>query len=162
MAVVSPLSLSAFHPDLIRAVKGDAERDADLVGAFLAVTGLAPSGRRPQGAPLAVPADCLLGLGAALRLSLWEQLGIRVHLDHGLPPARQALIDVLRTATGQAEAEAFERIRSLASRVMVLSVEHLAWNGRVELGADVVLGEADQEALLEALADYLWWVHRGA
>jgi hypothetical protein len=161
MAVVPPLSLSAFHPDLIRAVKGDAERDADLVGAFLAVTGLAPSGRRPQGAPLAVPADCLLGLGAALRLSLWEQLGIRVHLDHGLPPARQALLDVLRTATGQAQAEAAERARSLTGRVLALSAAHLAWSGRIELGADVVLGAADQEALLEALADYLW-VHRGA
>ena len=161
MAVVSPLSLSAFHPDLIRAVKGDAERDADLVGAFLAVTGLAPSGRRTRGAPLAVPGLCLLRLGAALRLSLWEQLGIRVHLDHGLPPARQALIDVLHTATGQAEAEAAERSRSLASRVLNLSVERLAWNGRAQLGADVVLGAADQEQLLEALADYLW-AHRSA
>ena len=156
MAVASPLSLSAFHPDLIRAVKGDAERDADLVGAFLAVTGLAPSGRRPQGAPLALPGDCLLRLGAALRLSLWEQLGIRVHLDHGLPPARQALIDVLRTATGQAEAEAAERARSLAGRVLALSVAHFGWAGRIELGADVVLGAADQEQLLEELAAYLW------
>jgi hypothetical protein len=160
MAAVSPLSLAAFHPDLIRAVKEDAERDADLVGAFLDVTGLAPSGRRPQGAPRALPGDCV-GLGAALRLSLWEQLGVRLHLDQGLPPARQALIDVLHTATGQAEAEAAERARSLASRVLALSVEHFAWNGRVELGADIVLGAADQEALLEALADYLW-VHRGA
>jgi hypothetical protein len=161
MAAVFSPSPSAFHPDLIRAIKEDAERDADLVGAFLDVTGLAPSGRRPQGAPLAVPGDCLLRLGAALRLSLWEQLGIRLHLDHGLPPARQALIDVLRTATGQAQAEAAERARSLAGRVLALSVEHLAWNGRVELGADVVLGAADQEQLLEALADYLW-THRGA
>jgi hypothetical protein len=159
MAVVSPLSLAAFHPDLIRAVKGDAERDADLVGAFLAVTGLAPSGRRPQGAPLAVPGDCLLRLGAALRLSLWEQLGIRVHLDHGLPPARQALLDVLRTATGQAEAAAAERARSLASRVMVLSVLHFAWVGRVELGAELTLGPVDEDALLEGLADFLW-AHR--
>jgi hypothetical protein len=161
MAVVSPPSLSAFHPDLIRAVVQDAERDADLVVAFFDVTGLAPSGRRRQDAPLALPGDCLLGLGAALRLSLWEQQGIRVHLDHGLPPARQALIDVLHTATGQAEAEAAERARSLASRVVALSVERLAWNGRVELDVDVVLGEADQEALLEALADFLW-THRPA
>jgi hypothetical protein len=159
MAVISPPSLSAFHPDLIRAVKGDAERDADLVGAFLDVAGLAPSGRRPQGAPLALPGDCLLRLAAALRLSLWEQLGIRVHLDHGLPPARQALLDVLRTATGQAEAEAAERARSLASRVMVLSVEHFAWVARVELGAELTLGPADEDALLEGLADFLW-AHR--
>jgi hypothetical protein len=161
MAVISPLSLSAFHPDLIRAVVQDAERDADLVGAFLDETGLAPSGRRPQDAPLALPAEFLLGLGAALRLSLWEQQGVRVHLDHGLPPARQALIDVLHTATGQAEAEAAERARSLAGRVLALAAEHLAWNGRVELGADVVLGAADQGLLLEALADYLW-AHRSA
>jgi hypothetical protein len=156
MAVTSPLPLSDFHPDLIRAVAQDAARDAELVGTFLGEIGLAPAGQASQDPPLRLPADFLLGLGAALRLLFWEQQGIHVHLDHRFPPARQALLDVLRTATGHAEPEALERVRSLAYRVMVLSIEHLAWNGRVELDADVVLGEADQEALLEALADYLW------
>ena len=161
MAVTSPLPLSDFHPDLLRALAQGAARQAEWVGSFLEEIGLAPVGRGPQDRPPRLPAEFLLSLGAVMQLLLWEQLGIHVHLDHGLPPARQALLDVLRTATGQAEAEAAERARSLASRVMVLSVEHLAWNGRVELGADVVLGEADQEALLEVLADYLW-VHRSA
>jgi hypothetical protein len=161
MAVTSPLPLSDFHPDLLRALALGAARQAEWVGSFLEEIGLAPVGRGPQDRPPRLPADFLLSLGAALQLLLWEQLGIPVHLDHGLPPARQALLDVFRTAAGQAEPEAFECIRSLASRVLVLSVEHFGWNAHVELGAEVVLGEADQEALLEALADYLW-AQRGA
>jgi hypothetical protein len=132
-----------------------------LVSTFLDAVGLAPAGQGAQDRPLRLPEDFLLGLGAALRLLLWEQQGIHVHLDQGFPPARQALLDVFRTATGQAEPETVACVRSLAARVMVLSIEHLAWNGRVELDADIVLGEADQEMLLEALADYLW-AHRGA
>src|SRR4051794_29218512 len=96
-----PPSLAAFPPDLIQAVAGDAARDADRVGSFLVAVGLAP--------PLRLPADFLLGLGAALRMLMWEHRGIHLHRDAGLPPARQALREVFRAATGQAEAEALER-----------------------------------------------------
>ena len=47
----------------------------------------------------------------------------------------------------------------LCIRVMRLSVERFAWTAPAELGTDVSLAEADEEALLEAFADFLW-AHR--
>jgi hypothetical protein len=144
-------ALSSVPPHLIQAVIRDAEHTADRVGAFLTTLGLQP--------PVRLPADFLLGLGAALRLLEWEQTGISLHLEVGLPPARQAMYDVVRVVTSPAEPATAERARSLAGRVMDLSVERFAWAGQVELNADVTLGEAEEELLLDALADFLW-AHR--
>jgi hypothetical protein len=134
--------------DLLQAVARDAECDADWVGVFLTTGGLKP--------PLRVPMELLLGLGAALRLFRWELSGITIHLAAGLPPARQALHEVVRAATGQAEPGLVERLKTLYSRVLSVFVERFAWNGRVELGADLTLDPADEEALLNGLADFLW------
>jgi len=149
MAVAFSPPAHAFPPELVRAVAQDAARDADHVGGFLSALGLNP--------PRRLPADFLLGVGAALRLLRWEH---RVHLDAGLPPARQALHEVFRTATGQAQPDEAHRAQSLAGRVTALFVEHFAWVGRVELDADIVLGQADPEDLLEVLADFLWACRR--
>jgi hypothetical protein len=46
--------------------------------------------------------------------------------------------------------------RELALRVFSVWVEHFAWHGREQLGADLVLGEAEEDALADALADLLW------
>jgi hypothetical protein len=145
-----PLSaqIPDLPPDLVYAVALNADCDADWVGVYLAAAGLKP--------PLRLPTDFLLGLGAALRLYQWEQSGIHLHLAAGLPPAREALHEVLRAATGQAEPEAVERLKTLSSRVLSLFVERFAWNGRVELGADLTLDPPDEDALLDGLADFLW------
>jgi hypothetical protein len=39
---------------------------------------------------------------------------------------------------------------------MALFVERFCWNGRNELDADIILDKADEEAALDALADFLW------
>ncbi len=135
-------------PDLVRAVADEAERDADRVGLLLTTLGLQPSIR--------LSFEFLLALGAALRLCHWEQNGIDLHLRAGLPPARQVLDEVFRTAIGNAAPEAAERTRNVASRVAAFFVERFAWNGRAELGADLTLGPADEDALLDGLADFLW------
>src|SRR3954447_18062715 len=80
-ATPCPLPLSDFPPDLIQAVARDAARDADRGGASRAAVGLPPAGRPPRDPPLGLPADLLLGLGAALRLLLWERQGIRAHRE---------------------------------------------------------------------------------
>jgi hypothetical protein len=38
----------------------------------------------------------------------------------------------------------------------MLSVDRLAWSARGELNIEVALGEADEEAILAGLADFLW------
>jgi hypothetical protein len=141
-------------PDaLVAAVAEDAARDADRVGLFLQARGLAGSPQRPA----RLPAAFLLELAAALRLLAWEQAGLRAHLDAaGLPPAAQALRDLFLAATGRLPGPPASPAGTLAYRVTALFAERFAWDARGELGAEVALGEADEDALLEALADFLW------
>jgi hypothetical protein len=140
-------------PDaLVAAVAEDAGRDADRVGRFLQALGLAGSPRRPA----RLPAAFLLELAAALRLLAWEQAGLRAHLDAGLPPAAQALRELFLAATGRLPGPPASPAGTLAYRVTALFAERFAWDAQGELGAEVALGEADEDALLEALADFLW------
>lgn len=145
-----------FPTDLVRAVAAEAERDADAVGIFLNALGLHATPDRP----IHLPAAFLLDLGAALRLLAWEQEGLHPQEVAGLPPARQALADVfLALKHPPTQVESAVAAGSLAYRVCQAFVDHFAWSGRDELDADVTLGEADEDAVLEALADFLW-AHR--
>ena len=137
--------------DLITVVAEEAARDADRVDLFLRSFG--PEGSTNPPSPL--PAAFLLELAAALRLLVWEDCGLSTHLDAGLPPSRQALREVLLTPAAP-EVTPGPLNESLAYRVMVLFAERFAWAGREELDVDVAMGEADEDALLDALADFLW------
>jgi len=138
-------------PELVTAIVEDAARDADHVGLFLRTIGLEGS---PH-CPIHLPAAFLLDLGAALRLLEWERRGLQVHLEVGLPSAKQALRDVFQ-AFAAPSGPAVAPARSLTYRVMILFVERFAWNARVELDADITLDEPEEDQLLEALADFLW------
>ena len=94
-------------------------------------------------------------MGAALRLLEWECCGLSAHTDAGLPPSGQALREAFRHlhTPGVGPAHVGD---TLAYRVIVLFAERFAWAGREELEADVAMGEADEDALLEDLADFLW------
>lgn len=141
----------AIPPDLVTAVEEDAARDAGRVALFLRTLGLKVSPARP----IALPDAFLIELGAALRLLEWERRGLSAHLDAGLPPSGRAIRDAFRhlAAPGIALGPLSD---TLTYRVMVLFAERFAWAGREELDAEVALGAADEEALLEDLADFLW------
>jgi hypothetical protein len=95
-----------------------------------------------------------------LRLLVWEEAGLHAHRDAGLPSAQEALREVARWVVTPEPLAAKERAANeLACRVLAVAVERLAWNGRPLLGADLQLGEADEEVLVEALAGFLW-AHR--
>jgi hypothetical protein len=136
-----------FPSEMVNAIKADALRDADRVGQYLRSLGL--SGSRDK--PLWLPERFLYFLGAALRLLDWETKGFFHHAEAGLPKASEA-IDAAIQSLEDPNADPTE----LCVRVMRLSVERFAWNGPAELGVDVSLGEAEEDLLLEALADYLW------
>jgi hypothetical protein len=101
-----------------------------------------------------MPAGFLLHLAAALRLLSSEAQGFFPHREAGLPEARQAIRDAFLALTDP-DADPTE----LCVAVLRLSVERFAWSGPPDLGADVALDEAPEDALLEALADFLW-AHR--
>jgi hypothetical protein len=155
-----PISLADLPSDLVRAVAEDAALDADRVGCFLdellGRCGAAAEGRPP----LRLPPDFLLELAAGLRLLAWEAGGLRCHREAGLPPAQQALRDAFRWLKPAAAApETGDGPERLMPRVLALFIERLAWNGRVEWGADIALGEAEEDVLAEVVANFLW-AHR--
>ena len=151
MATPMQPHLLEFPTELVTAVVGEASRDAERVDVFLKRLGLENCANRT----VQLPAHFFLDLGAALRLLDWEERGIGVHLDVGLPPARQAVREVLLSLTAMPDSPSTPA-DSLAYRVMIVFIEHFAWSGCAELGADVTLGETHEEAFLELLADFLW------
>ena len=158
MVTTTQSHIPELPAELVSAVTGEAYRDADRVNVFLKALGLVPR----AGRQLQLPATFLLDLGAALRLMCWEQCGVCIHLHAGLPSARQALLEVLRSLTTEPDSSGTST-SALPYKVMLLFVERFAWNGWPKLGADVTLelAHADEESLLEALADFLW-EHRSA
>jgi hypothetical protein len=139
--------IPGISADTIEAVASQAESDADLVLAFLNEIGIHPT----PDCPVGLPPGFLLDLGAALRLLEWERVGVRSHLQDGLPPARRALTEAFRF-----HQERPDRGPSLSQRVMVLFVERFAWHGRRDWNAAIVLDSLDDDAALDAVAEFLF------
>jgi len=151
---LSSASLLHAPPELVAAATRDAERDADALISFLGDLGFRRPG--PDEPPVRLPAGLLLGLGAAMRLLIWESNGVHVHREAGIPSAYEVLCDVFRRAAEPVQDGPDPVIASLCVRVFNLAVRHFAWEGQPILGADVLLGEADEDALIDSLAQLCW------
>jgi hypothetical protein len=135
----------------------EADLMADLVIRFLEAVGLAPPLARRMKQPAEFPREFLLELGFILRIHTWERSGIRHLVGPDLPRARQAL-EQLFVRHGiipgpPGDPSAGDR---LSLQVMRIALGRLAPAGREELDADIVVVEADDTRLLEALADFAW------
>jgi hypothetical protein len=130
----------------------EAEADAWNVCQFLNALGFAPAPDRPD----RFSAEFMLDLAAALRLHFWERAGLEPRRIANLPLAQDAMAEVFQSAVNPQRESGIGPPGSLAQRVLAAYIDHFVWEARVELKADVVLGEADEEAMLEALADFLW------
>jgi hypothetical protein len=89
-ADMTPTSISHsvdYPSELADAVARQAESDADAVIEFLQSVGLFP------GTP--IPRSFLLALGAVLRLKKWEDQGIFIHFEAGLPDSTKLWLDLL-------------------------------------------------------------------
>ena len=133
---------------------------AALVGQFLEASGLIPSREARGRKPVAVPAGFLFELAGVLRLAYWEKLGLKDHLPSQLPSAAEALDDLLGRWSGNMP-HPVRASAPILDQVLHTWFARFAWSGLEELEADVVLDDADEEELLEALADFLW-THRHA
>jgi hypothetical protein len=152
----SSLIPSEVPPELVHSLTADASEDADNVGLFLGYLGLAPSDPNGPDPPICFPAWFLVELAAALRIWLWEASGLRIHLDAGLAPARESLLSVFCRAKEVANGHASSNATPLMNNVIELSINRLAWSARRDLGAEVVLGEADEDTIVETLANLIW------
>ena len=146
--VHSTPTLANLPSEMIAAVQVDAERQAEAVAEFVGTLGenlLPPSRRTPH---------FLLQFAAALRLRRWEAEGFFFHREVGLPEADQAVREALASPNaGAADPTEF------CLAVLRLTLERFAWSGPRKLGVDVAVKEANEDALLEALAEFLW-THR--
>jgi hypothetical protein len=149
-------TLRHLPPDMVRSVQAYALDDADLVGTFLRdVCGLPATPDHP----VRLPADFLTELAAALRLFTWESAGFDLGQVAAVPEPRTALLDLFRRAMATDDGSPANWSRDeLSARVIAAYAERFAWPARSELGAEVVLGPADQENVLEAVADFLWQI----
>jgi len=140
-------SQADFPAEMVAKVRADAAHDADLVGLFLQVLGV----RAVPDKPVRLPARFLRHLRIGLRLFFWELQGFFFHREVGLGKARDVIRDAFLSLD---DADADPTV--LSRTVLRLSVERFAWNGPGELGAEVALDDALEDAALDALAAYLW------
>src|SRR5262245_29045556 len=121
-----PHPLDQFPTDLLQAVAQHATADAERVVRFLDALGLRAT--RPEtDVPSALPTFFLIGLGATLRLLVWEEAGLHAHRDAGLPSAQEALREVAQwVITPQPRAAKERAANELTCRVLAVLVERLA------------------------------------
>jgi hypothetical protein len=155
MASFEPPKMVDYPPELLQAVVHEASTDAWRLAMFLQQLGLLPSSGANQRTSLCLPRSLLLGLGAALRLFSWECSGARIHLPETLPSAQLAIYNLISIAVkqpGQLESLALGLVRD----VLRANLELMAWHGQEVLGSHIILGDADEDPLVDPLADFLW------
>jgi hypothetical protein len=152
VTTLSPDICRQYPAEQVRFAADGAAEEAEWVGAFLAVAGLAP----PPGETRGFPPGVLLDLGGMVRLRAWEVAGLDMHRRAGLPTAREALEHIVGVLTAAAANPAeLTRAGRLGRAVFGLRMSRFAWAGPTELRADVVLDDPDEDVLLEALVDLL-------
>jgi hypothetical protein len=156
MALSSSSSSTGLPTELLNPAEDEAARDADLVGKFLAALGFNTNGDRIHRPQLRLPEWFLLELGATLRLVIWEHSGIQLHREAGLPTAQELLRGIfLRLMSPPGRAGTMQDT-PLTARVARFFVDNFAWSGRRDLNADVLLGDADEDGLVDMLASLIW------
>jgi hypothetical protein len=145
--------------ELAECLVHDAEYMARLTIRFIDLTGIFPPGQ-PGERPVALPAEFLLELAAVLRIAIWERDHLRDRIAADLPRAQDAYLELLERAAHRPDSFSSAMVSPpLHRRVIDATLRHLAWNGRRDLGADVLLGrpdEGDDDIALEAMAEFLW------
>jgi hypothetical protein len=160
--VPTPPSQGHASPSVSQVVEcfvREAEYMARLTIRFIDHTGIFPADQRRE-RPVALPAEFLLELAAVLRIAIWERNGLRVRIAADLPLAEDSYFELVERAAHRPESFSSEIVSPpLHRRVMQAVLSQLAWNGRRDLDADVLLGRpdaADDDNALEAMAEFLW------
>lgn len=151
MAKPSNASPSESDIEFVAAIILDANRDARRVSLFLNALGLSGTPQKP----LALPPNFLLHLGAALHLWEWECQGFFYHADDGLPDARTAIDEAIQSVTDADLKPQYDAVE-LSKAVMLLSLRQFAWSGRADLDATIALDGLNEDACLQAIAEFLY------
>jgi len=154
--MVNREALNRLPDDLVDAAVRYGVSSADRVHRFLGAFGV----KADPSHPVPLPAKFAIELAAALQMLEWERAGISIHRDAGLPPATTALRDVFRHHLPD-PAAGLDATPDLDRRVSRLYYDRIAWHGRRELGAEVVIDLPDGGDFVARVARYLWDNRRG-
>ena len=128
---------------------GLAERHAEATGEYLRAIGFRGN----------LPGSFLAELAAVLQLRQWETRGILNPPDFDLPSWREAADDLFARAAERPEEFLRPTMPSLLRHVLKVWVEHFAWEAPDLLQAELMLGDLDEDGVVDALAE-LFWAHR--
>lgn len=109
--------------------------------------------------PLPLPLEFLLELSAVIRIATWQRAGFTDQMDAGFPPWEELLEQLLARLFTNPTSFSWDSgacPAPLWNRVAGLWFQHCSWTAMSTLGSDVVVHPADEEKLLDALADVLW------
>jgi hypothetical protein len=155
MALFSIREGSLEIPDyVVAAVTCHAERMADRVAEFLQFVGISQVDKG-DGRSCGLSADTLLDLGALLLLATWDRSGVNRFLPADTPSFDDAS-RAFQQRLDDAAVGKFEKNDHLHQEVFKAWLTSVAWEGPVELQADFAVGEIDEDALVDAIAELIW------
>ena len=142
----------------VEAAARRAEQMAERTGEFLRALGLAPS--KPSGSPFSLPGEFLLELAAILQRADWQASGMSDSLDEELSPAfddlRQLLVRLFQRPESFQGGDNCAQNARLSQQTLRLWLERFAWTSPELLECDMLLGDLNDDDLVDRLAEVLW------
>jgi hypothetical protein len=103
-----------------------------------------------------LPIQFFVEIAAVLQIRAWEETGLHGSLSPRLPSYAEAAADLHRRARTAPEDFIGADGLQLSPIVIIASVQQFAWAASNLLQADFVLGQIEEDALVDALATLLW------
>jgi hypothetical protein len=131
-----------LNEEVKAAMASHAESDALAVAAFLSKIYPKCEG------PLKLPAAFLMGLGQALRLLRWEQQGIFLHREYGLPGAEEAIKNIVMACANMPHKERDEFVCRFCNQVWFIIANHFAVEAPALGMGTCCVQQSDDESIL--------------
>lgn len=142
-------------PNATDAARRAAESMADIVGRNLCST-MVEHPDLADRLKTGLSPGFLLELGAIAQIGVWDRLGLTPSLDPSLPsPGEAAQSAVDRTLAAPCRRLSVQDT-VLIRRITSLLLNRFCWDAKVEANADLVIGESDEDAMVEAIAMICW------
>jgi hypothetical protein len=152
MALMSETTEGLLHISdfQIQAIVRHARYKAQLTAFVLNTMGLLPT------KPYCVPGMYLLELAAVLELGMWERQGLRQFLDTDLPTFDEAAAELARRANLGPDEFRGPDAAPLNQRVLKVWLENFAWNPGELSAPSLLVGQIDEDCLVDTLAEFIW------
>ena len=134
----------------VRAIVQHAERLACLTAACL------KSIEFFQTKPIRLSEAFLLELAAMIELVFWERWDLCRQLPVDLPTSREAADQLMDRCKKGATAFEDPNDTPLHHRMLRVWREHFAWDAWQHLETEILIGEVDEDEIVDVMANFLW------